>query len=78
VLLRALNSYTITLELAQAQYYGFIVATHLDGQSMPLGSFITLPSFNPERRLQCVFYGCLERHQQGREFVGNVGWIPRT
>ena len=37
VLLRAVDGYTVTLDLAQAQHYGFIVATHLDGQPMPLG-----------------------------------------
>lgn len=37
VLLRGVDGYTVTLDLAQAQHYGFIIATHLDGQPMPLG-----------------------------------------
>ncbi len=37
VLLRAVDGYTVTLDWGQVQHYGFIVATHLDGQPMPLG-----------------------------------------
>jgi hypothetical protein len=37
VLLRAVDGYTVTLDLAQAQHYGFIVATHLDSKPIPLG-----------------------------------------
>ena len=37
VLLHGVDGYTVTLDLAQAQHYGFIIATHLDGQPMPLG-----------------------------------------
>ena len=37
LLLRAIDGYTVTLTLAQARRYRFIIATHLDGQPMPLG-----------------------------------------
>lgn len=37
LVLRAIDGYTVSLTLAQARHYGFIVATHLDGQPMPLG-----------------------------------------
>jgi hypothetical protein len=37
VLLRAVDGYAVELPLAQARSQGFIVATHLDGQPMPLG-----------------------------------------
>jgi hypothetical protein len=37
LLLRAVDGYTVTLTLAQARQYRFIVATHLDGQPMALG-----------------------------------------
>lgn len=35
--LRAVDGYAAVLPLAQAKSQGFIVATHLDGQPMPLG-----------------------------------------
>lgn len=37
LLLRAVDGYSIVLSLAEARKYRFIVATHLDGQTMPLG-----------------------------------------
>lgn len=37
VLLRAVDGYVAGISLAQAKAQGFIVATHLDGQPMPLG-----------------------------------------
>jgi hypothetical protein len=37
VVLRAVDGYAAVLPLAQAKAQGFIVATHLDGQPMPLG-----------------------------------------
>jgi hypothetical protein len=37
LVLRAIDGYTVNLTLAQARRYRFIVATHLDGQPMPLG-----------------------------------------
>ena len=37
LLLRAVDGYSIVLSLADARKYRFIVATHLDGQTMPLG-----------------------------------------
>lgn len=37
LLLRAVDGYSIVLSLADARKYRFIVATHLDGQPMPLG-----------------------------------------
>ncbi len=36
-LLRAVDGYNVVLSLADARKYRFIVATHLDGQPMPLG-----------------------------------------
>lgn len=35
--MRAIDGYAPTIPLADAAKYGFIVATHLDGQAMPLG-----------------------------------------
>jgi len=37
LLLRAVDGYNIMMSLADAKKYRFIVATHLDGQPMPLG-----------------------------------------
>lgn len=37
LVLRAIDGYNVSLSLAQARRYGFIVATHLDGRPMPLG-----------------------------------------
>jgi hypothetical protein len=37
VLLRAVDGYSVVVSLADARKYRFIVATHLDGQTMPLG-----------------------------------------
>lgn len=37
LLMRAVDGYTVTLSLAQARQYRFIVATHLDGRPMALG-----------------------------------------
>lgn len=35
--LRAVDGYNVSLSLADARKYRFIIATHLDGQPMPLG-----------------------------------------
>jgi hypothetical protein len=37
VVLRAVDGYAAVVPLAQAKMQGFIVATHLDGEAMPLG-----------------------------------------
>ena len=37
LLLRAVDGYNVVISLADARKYRFIVATHLDGQPMPLG-----------------------------------------
>lgn len=37
LLLRAVDGYAVTIPVADARKYGFIVATHLDGRPMPLG-----------------------------------------
>ena len=37
LLMRAVDGYTIMLTMEEAQKYRFIVATHFDGQPMPLG-----------------------------------------
>lgn len=37
LLLRAVDGYSVVVSLADARKYRFIVATHLDGQTMPLG-----------------------------------------
>lgn len=37
MLLRAVDGYNVTISLADVTRYRFIVATHLDGQPMPLG-----------------------------------------
>jgi hypothetical protein len=35
--MRAVDGYSPTIAIADARKYRFIVATHLDGQTMPLG-----------------------------------------
>jgi hypothetical protein len=35
--LRAVDGYAVAMSLQEARALGFIVATHLDGQPMPLG-----------------------------------------
>lgn len=37
LLLRAVDGYAVTISVADARKYRFIVATHLDGRPMPLG-----------------------------------------
>jgi len=37
VVLRAIDGYAVAVPIADIRKYGFIVATHLDGQPMPLG-----------------------------------------
>ena len=37
LLLRAVDGYAVTISLADARKYRFILATHLDGRPMPLG-----------------------------------------
>ena len=37
LLLRAIDGYAVVVPLRDAKRYGFIVATHLDDQPMPLG-----------------------------------------
>jgi hypothetical protein len=37
--MRAVDGYSPSISMADAQKYRFIVATHLDGQAMPLGGF---------------------------------------
>jgi hypothetical protein len=37
VLLRAVDGYAVEIPVSLARSHGFIVATHLDGQAMPLG-----------------------------------------
>lgn len=37
LVLRAIDGYTVNLMLAQVRRYRFIIATHLDGQPLPLG-----------------------------------------
>lgn len=66
LLMRAVDGYTVTLSLAQARQYRFIVATHLDGRPMALGGLGPLwavfdadrypdmtPKPLPERFAQC-------------------------
>jgi hypothetical protein len=37
--MRAVDGYAPTISIVDANKYGFIVATHLDGETMPLGGF---------------------------------------
>lgn len=37
LVLRAVDGYAVSIKLSQAAASGFIIATHLDGQTMPLG-----------------------------------------
>lgn len=50
LVLRAVDGYNVTLSLAQAREYRFIVATHLDGRPMPLGGLGPLWAvYEPDR-----------------------------
>lgn len=37
LLLRAVDGYAVTIRLQDVRHYGFIVATHMDGEPIPLG-----------------------------------------
>lgn len=65
LVLRAIDGYTVNLTLAQARRYRFIVATHLDGQPMPLGGLGPLWAvFDADRHPDVMARPLTERYAQ--------------
>jgi hypothetical protein len=65
LVLRAIDGYTVNLTLAQARRYRFIVATHLDGQPMPLGGLGPLWAvFDADRHPDVMARPLAERYAQ--------------
>lgn len=65
LMLRAIDGYTVNLTLAQARRYRFIVATHLDGQPMPLGGLGPLWAvFDADRHADVMARPLAERYAQ--------------
>ncbi len=65
LVLRAIDGYTVSLGLAQARRYRFIIATHLDGQPMPLGGLGPLWAvFDADRHADVVARPLAERYAQ--------------
>jgi hypothetical protein len=65
LVLRAIDGYTVTLSLAQARHYRFIVATHLDGRPMPLGGLGPLWAvFDTDRHADVAARPLPERYAQ--------------
>jgi hypothetical protein len=65
LVLRAIDGYTVTLSLAQARHYRFIVATHLDGRPMPLGGLGPLWAvFDADRHADMAVRPLPERYAQ--------------
>jgi hypothetical protein len=65
LVLRAIDGYTVNLTLAQARRYRFIVATHLDGQPMPLGRLGPLWAvFDADRHPDVMARPLAERYAQ--------------
>ena len=63
--LRAVDGYTASFSLAQARQYRFIVATHLDGQPMPLGGLGPLWAvFEADRFAELASKSLPERYAQ--------------
>ncbi len=65
LVLRAIDGYTVNLTLAQARRYRFIVATHLDGQPLPLGGLGPLWAvFDADRHADVMARPLAERYAQ--------------
>ena len=65
LVLRAIDGYTVPLTLAQVRRYRFIVATHLDGQPMPLGGLGPLWAvFDADRHPDVMARPLSERYAQ--------------
>lgn len=65
LVLRAIDGYTVTLTLAQVRRYRFIIATHLDGQPMPLGGLGPLWAvFDTDRHADVMARPLAERYAQ--------------
>jgi len=65
LVLRAIDGYNVTLTLAQARRYRFIIATHLDGQPMPLGGLGPLWAvFDADRHADVMARPLAERYAQ--------------
>lgn len=65
LVLRAIDGYTVSLGLAQARRYRFIIATHLDGKPMPLGGLGPLWAvFDTDRHADVMARPLAERYAQ--------------
>ncbi len=65
LVLRAIDGYTVTLTLAQARRYRFIIATHLDGKPMPLGGLGPLWAvFDADQHADVMARPLAERYAQ--------------
>jgi len=65
LVLRAIDGYNVTLTLAQARRYRFIIATHLDGKPMPLGGLGPLWAvFDADRHADVMARPLAERYAQ--------------
>lgn len=65
LVLRAIDGYTVNLTLAQARRYRFIVATHVDGQPLPLGGLGPLWAvFDADRHPDVMARPLAERYAQ--------------
>ncbi len=65
LVLRAIDGYSVTLTLAQVRRYRFIVATHLDGQPLPLGGLGPLWAvFDTDRHADVMARPLAERYAQ--------------
>jgi hypothetical protein len=65
LVLRAIDGYSVSLSLAQVRRYRFIVATHLNGQPMPLGGLGPLWAvFDTDRHADVMARPLAERYAQ--------------
>lgn len=65
LVLRAIDGYTVSVSLAQVRRYRFIIATHLDGQPMPLGGLGPLWAvFDTDRHADIAARPLAERYAQ--------------
>lgn len=65
LVLRAIDGYTVNLMLAQVRRYRFIIATHLDGQPLPLGGLGPLWAvFDADRHPDVMARPLAERYAQ--------------
>lgn len=65
LVLRAIDGHTVTLTLAQVRRYRFIIATHMDGQPLPLGGLGPLWAvFDADRHPDVMARPLAERYAQ--------------